>query len=108
MAAAFRRLGACRHLFGHQLDKLLSTLQSRDEFSGSALLSKGDAIIINQGYGYANREHQVINTTETKFRIGSITKEFIAMAILMLQEQGVLSVHENLKRFTPSPPLKYK
>jgi CubicO group peptidase (beta-lactamase class C family) len=85
-----------------QVDKLLSTLQSRDEFSGSALLSKGDAILINQGYGYANREHQVINTTETKFRIGSITKQFTAMAILMLQEQGVLSVDENLKRFTPS------
>lgn len=84
------------------VDELLSTLQSRDEFSGSVLLSKGDDIIINQGYGYANREHQVMNTTETKFRIGSITKQFTAMAILMLEEQGVLSIDENLKRFMPS------
>lgn len=85
-----------------QVDELLSTLQSRDEFSGSVLLAKGDEIIINQGYGYANREHQVLNTTETKFRIGSITKPFTAMAIMMLEEQGVLSVNENLKRFVPS------
>ncbi|NOU75584.1 serine hydrolase [Paenibacillus sp. LMG 31458] len=48
----------------------LSTLQSRNEFSGTVLLS--------------NREHQVMNTADTKFRIGSITKQFTAMAIMMV------------------------
>ncbi|MGO4271701.1 serine hydrolase domain-containing protein [Paenibacillus sp. TAF58] len=85
-----------------QVDELLSTLQSRNEFSGTVLLSKDSEIIINQGYGFANREHKLLNTADTKFRIGSITKQFTSMAIMMLEEQGVLSVDENIKRFTPS------
>lgn len=90
------------HNIALQVDELLSTLQSRNEFSGTVLLSKEGEIIINQGYGFANREHQVMNTADTKFRIGSITKQFTALAIMMLEEQGVLNVDENLKRFTPS------
>lgn len=90
------------HPLAVKVDELLSTLQSKNEFSGSVLLSKDDNIIINCGYGYANREHQVKNTPDTIFRIGSITKQFTAMAIMMLEEQGVLRVDENLMRFTPS------
>ncbi|OPA73063.1 hypothetical protein BVG16_30835 [Paenibacillus selenitireducens] len=85
-----------------QIDELLSTLQDNNEFSGSVLLAKESKIIFNRGYGFANREHQVMNSTDTKFRIGSITKQFTAMAIMMLVEQGILRVEENLVRFTPS------
>lgn len=85
-----------------QVDELLSSLQSKNEFSGSVLLSKEDKIIINRGYGFANREHQVKNTADTKFRIGSITKQFTAMAIMILEEQGILKVEDNISKFTPS------
>lgn len=59
-----------------QVNELLSTLQSRNEFSGSVLLSKDDEIILHQAYGLENQEHQVVNTINTKFRIGSLTKQF--------------------------------
>ncbi len=74
-------------LLAVQVNELLSSLQSKNEFSECVLLSKKDKIIINQGYRFANREHQVKNTADTKFRIGSITKQFTAMAIMMLEEQ---------------------
>ncbi|WP_408635333.1 serine hydrolase [Paenibacillus selenitireducens] len=54
------------------------------EKSGNRLLSKG--------WGLANREHLVPNQIETKFRIGSVSKQFTAAAILLLQEHGKLSI----------------
>nr|WP_244919424.1 serine hydrolase domain-containing protein [Nostoc commune] len=52
----------------------------------------------------ANLEHDVPNTQKTKFRIGSITKQFTATAILQLQEQGLLSVHQKISTYLPDYP----
>ncbi len=49
----------------------------------------------------ANREHGVSNQAQTKFRIGSVSKPFTATAILLLHEQGRLSLDEPLSRFIP-------
>ncbi|HYG36687.1 MAG TPA: serine hydrolase domain-containing protein [Clostridia bacterium] len=54
--------------------------------------------------GYANLEHRVAVTPVTKFRIGSITKQFTASAILRLQERGSLRVTDKLTRFFPDYP----
>lgn len=78
------------------------SLEKNEEYSGSVLISKDNKIWFNRAYNYANREHQVKNTTETKFRIGSITKQFTAMAIMILQEQGELSVLDQVSKFIPS------
>jgi len=51
-------------------------------------------VLFAKGYGLANVEHGVLNTPQTIFRLGSITKQFTAMAILILQEQGKLSVDD--------------
>lgn len=85
-----------------QVEELLTTKQKKDEFSGTVLLAVEDRIILNRGYGFANREHQVNHIPETKFRIGSITKQFTAMAIMMLHERGILQVEDNLSRYIPS------
>src|SRR5271168_5034945 len=58
-----------------------------DHFSGSVLVARDGEILFTKGYGLANREHNVPNTPETKFRLGSITKQFTAMAIMILVEQ---------------------
>lgn len=78
------------------------SLEKNEEYSGSVLISKDNKIWFNRAYNYANREHQVKNTTVTKFRIGSITKQFTAMAIMILQEQGELSVLDQVSKFIPS------
>jgi CubicO group peptidase (beta-lactamase class C family) len=54
----------------------------------AALVAQDGKILFEKGYGFANVEHRVPVTPETKFRIGSITKQFTAAAILKLQEAG--------------------
>jgi CubicO group peptidase (beta-lactamase class C family) len=75
-----------------------------DHFSGSALVSKGGETLFARGYGYANAEHQVPNTPGTKFRLGSITKQFTAMAILILQERGKLKIEDPIGKYFDDAP----
>src|SRR5262245_10926220 len=70
----------------------------------TVLVAQNGKVLFKQAYGYANLEHLVPVTVETKFRIGSITKQFTAAAILRLQEQGKLSVHDPLSKFIPDYP----
>ena len=55
---------------------------------GEVIVTKGGETLLVQGYELADMEHGVFNTPQTKFRIGSMTKQFTAMAIVILQEQG--------------------
>ena len=71
---------------------------------GSVLLAKGGKVVLAKGYGLANIELDVPNTPETKFRLGSITKQFTAAAILQLQEKGKLRVTDPIAKYIPSAP----
>ena len=75
-----------------------------DHFSGSVLVSKDGETVFAEGYGFANAEHQVPNTTKTKFRLGSITKQFTAMAILILQEGGKLKLEDPVGKYIDDAP----
>jgi CubicO group peptidase (beta-lactamase class C family) len=77
---------------------------AKQGFTGSALISRDGKVIFSKGYGLANRELDVANTPQTKFRIGSITKQFTAAAILLLQERGKLSVRDPLCKFFDNCP----
>jgi len=68
-------------------------------FSGSVLIAKDGEILLNKGYGMANYEHDVPNTPKTKFRLGSVTKQFTSMAIMQLQEKGLLNVNAPIKKY---------
>ncbi|MEM8781094.1 MAG: serine hydrolase domain-containing protein [Cyanobacteria bacterium P01_G01_bin.49] len=71
---------------------------------GSVLVSHGTDVLLSQGYGMANLEHSISNTPSTKFRLGSITKQFTATAILTLQEQNLLNVNNSLATYLPEYP----
>lgn len=71
---------------------------------GSVLLAKGGKIVLAKGYGLANIELDVPNKPETKFRLGSITKQFTAAAILQLQEKGKLEVGDPISKYIPGAP----
>jgi CubicO group peptidase (beta-lactamase class C family) len=75
-----------------------------DHFSGAVLVSKDGETVFANAYGFANAEHQVPNTTKTKFRLGSMTKQFTAMAILILQERGKLKVDEPVGKYLDDAP----
>jgi CubicO group peptidase (beta-lactamase class C family) len=78
---------------------------TRQFFSGSVLITKDGDKIFCKSYGFANFERSVPNTPDTKFRIGSMTKQFTAMAIMILQEQGKLTVQDTIgKLLSDMPP----
>ncbi|MDG1898128.1 MAG: serine hydrolase [Fuerstiella sp.] len=75
-----------------------------DNFNGSVLVCKDNRTVIRNGYGMANFEHDVPNTPDTKFRIGSITKQFTAMAVMILEERGKLKVEDRVSEYVVDPP----
>ena len=71
---------------------------------GSVLISRQGEVLLSKGYGMANLEHNVPNIPSTKFRLGSVTKQFTATAILKLQEQNLLNVNDSLSSYLPKYP----
>lgn len=77
-----------------EIDAYLKGLVAEDRFSGAVLLAREGQVLYAQGYGPADRDQGIENRPETRFPILSITKQFTAMAVLMLQEQGKLNVQD--------------
>jgi len=82
-------------------DSLLNTIFPKDGPGGTVLVSKGGQIIYNNAYGKANLELKIPMTTEHVFRMGSLTKQFTAVCILKLIEEGKLSLEDKLIKFIP-------
>lgn len=70
----------------------------------AVLISKEGKVLHEKGYGYADIKNEIPVTRDTKFRIGSVTKQFVAAGILKLQEEGKLSVEDKLSEFIPDFP----
>jgi len=85
-------------------DEYIRAYVEMGRFSGSVLISQKGKILLSKGYGMANYEHDIPNTPQTKFRLGSVTKQFTATAIMQLQEKGLLTVDDPLKKYIPDYP----
>ncbi len=90
------------------LDGLLQKLTENGDFSGSVLVARNGIVVLGKGYGFADREKTIPIDTQTKFPICSITKQFTAVAILMLQEQGKLNVQDGICNYLKSCPGAWK
>ena len=73
-------------------------------FMGSVLVARGSEVLVAKGYGMANLEWNIPNTTTTKFRLASLSKQFTAAAILLLEERGKLKVEDPIKKYLPDAP----
>jgi CubicO group peptidase (beta-lactamase class C family) len=87
-----------------KVDAFLKPALDYDLISGAVLIAKNGNILLSKGYGPANREYDIPNTPETKFRLGSMTKQFTAAAIMLLQERGLLNVDDTLTKYYPDYP----
>lgn len=76
----------------------------KNGFSGAILVAEKGEIIINQGYGLADKKNNTQNTPNTIFDIGSNTKQFTAAAILKLSQLDKLKVTDSLTTFFPNLP----
>lgn len=73
-------------------------------FSGAALVARNGTVIHQAAMGFANSETGASNTIATRFRIGSNTKQFTAMAVLLLQEDGKLRISDSVCVYVPECP----
>ena len=75
-----------------KLDKLVSAYAEYGKFNGSVLVAEKGKVIYKKGFGLANMEWNIPNQPDTKHRLGSITKQFTAMLVMQLVEQGKLKL----------------
>jgi CubicO group peptidase (beta-lactamase class C family) len=87
-----------------RMDQVVQSVVANKQFMGSVLVARGDRVIFNKSYGWANMEWEVPNTPATKFRIGSLTKQFTAAAILLLEERGKLKIEDPIRKYLPDEP----
>jgi CubicO group peptidase (beta-lactamase class C family) len=87
-----------------RLEQVIQSALPGNRFMGSVLVARGENVVLDKGYGYANVEWEVANSPTTRFRIGSITKQFTAAAILLLEERGRLSVDDPVRKHLPDAP----
>jgi CubicO group peptidase (beta-lactamase class C family) len=87
-----------------KIDSLFTSWNVSNHPGGSVLVSKDGKTIFSKSYGLANIEYNIPNTNNTLFNIGSISKQFTAMGIVLFEEQNKLSFDDNIRKYIPELP----
>lgn len=87
-----------------RMDQYLTKASSELGFSGAVLVARGKEILLHRGYGWADRKKSFKVAPDTEFYIASITKQFTAVAILMLENQGKLNVTDPIGKYFRDAP----
>ncbi|MBA3943702.1 MAG: beta-lactamase family protein [Herpetosiphonaceae bacterium] len=91
-----------------QVDALMNKYVAAHLFSGSVHIAHNGTVLISKGYGLADQEQKIPNTPQIRFSIASLTKQFTAMAVLQLQQQGKLQVQDSVCRYVPDCPTAWQ
>jgi CubicO group peptidase (beta-lactamase class C family) len=87
-----------------KIDTFIARYHELGLFNGSALVSDHGTPIFRKGYGLANMEWNIPNAPDTKFRLGSITKQFTATLVLQMVEEGKIDLNAPIARYLPDYP----
>jgi CubicO group peptidase (beta-lactamase class C family) len=87
-----------------RMEEIIQSYVTTKQFMGTVLVARDQNVILDKAYGFANLEWSIPNTPTTKFRLGSITKQFTATSILLLQERGKLKIDDPVKKYMPDAP----
>jgi CubicO group peptidase (beta-lactamase class C family) len=87
---------------------VLAEMQKQRIPGVSVAVVKAGEIILAKGYGFANVEHQVPVKPETIFQSGSVGKQFTATAVMMLMEEGKLSLEDPITKYFPDAPAAWQ
>ncbi len=93
-------------LLGDQLDSVFSYFHKKKGFNGTVLVTKFDKVIYKGAFGYADFYRKDSLNIQTAFQLASVSKQFTAMAIMMLKEQGRLGYDDSLQQYIPGFPYK--
>jgi len=86
------------------MEQVVQSYVDSKQFMGAALVARDGKVLLSKGYGFANLEWGVANSPASKFRLGSITKQFTAACILLLEERGKLKVDDPVKKYMTDAP----
>jgi CubicO group peptidase (beta-lactamase class C family) len=84
-----------------KIDALLKNYYDYGQLNGAVLVAENGKVIYKKGFGMANMEWEIPNQTDTRFRIGSVTKQFTATLILQLVEEGKIKLDAHLTDYLP-------
>jgi CubicO group peptidase (beta-lactamase class C family) len=84
-----------------KIQEVLSTAHKYRVFNGSALVAENGKVIYKGSFGMANMEWAIPNASDTRFRLGSITKQFTSMLTLQLVEQGKIKLDGKISDYLP-------
>ena len=84
-----------------KIDELVKHFNELGQFNGSILVAENGRVVYKKGFGYANMEWKIPNDVDTKFRLGSLTKQFTSTLILQLVEQGKIKLDGKITDYLP-------
>ncbi|HLI75965.1 MAG TPA: serine hydrolase, partial [Acidobacteriaceae bacterium] len=87
-----------------RLDAVARSYTKGNAFMGAVLVAEGDTLLLSKGYGQADAEWNIPNAPDVKFRLGSITKQFTAALVLLLQQDGKLKIEDPVSKYLPDSP----
>jgi len=87
-----------------RMQQIIKSYVDDKSFMGTVLVVKDGKTLVKQGYGAADLEWNIPNTPAVKFRLGSVTKQFTAAGILLLQERGKLKVEDLIGKYLLDAP----
>ena len=87
-----------------RLDQVASSYTTNNAFMGTVLVVDGDKVLLDKGYGMANLEWSIPNEPDAKFRLGSLTKQFTATLVLLLQQNGKLNINDVVSKYVADCP----
>ena len=90
-----------------RMDQVAQFYVDTRQFMGAVLVAHGDHVLFRKAYGSANLEWNVPNTVDARFRIGSVTKQFTAAAILLLEERGKLKLDDPVGKYYEDAPASW-
>lgn len=91
-----------------KIDEYMKAAVEFERFSGSILVARDGKPIVSKSYGMANYEHDVPNTPQTVFRLASVSKQFTAAAIFLLQERGKLNTGDPICKYLTDCPASWQ
>ena len=83
------------------IDRIMQTHYAAGDFNGTVLVARSGNVLYQHAFGLANREWNVPNDLETKFEIGSMTKQFTALLVLQLVNEGKLRLDGHPSDYLP-------
>jgi CubicO group peptidase (beta-lactamase class C family) len=89
-----------------RMDSLFHVLSTERGFNGNVLIAREGKIVYEKAFGFADLKARIPLNIESTFQLASISKQFTAMAIMMLHDEGKLNFTDSVRRFFPEFPYK--